>query len=227
MKKILITAAFGIIVIVVIATPFFISKPGKVIDSAVQIFSLPSILDELTNLKKENSELKGQLFAFQGSYQLPADSRYAYAKVFSLYPFNVKSRIYINLGSKDGVILGQPVMFSKTALIGQVSAVNVDSSEVITFYDSKYSLPVKIGSKGIDGLLQGGVTPQVGLIDKNKPVAVGDPIVSASKDFSYGLYIGTVKSVTEDSSGTFFKTEIDLPYFLSDLSEVYVLKNAQ
>jgi rod shape-determining protein MreC len=227
MRKILIVAGFGLIFIVVVATPFFISKPGNIVDSVLKIFSLPSLINELTSLRKENSEIKGQLFALESSYQLPSDNRYLYAKVFSLYPFNVKSRIYINLGFQDGIKIGQTVMFSKTAVVGQISSVSNNSSEVITFYDSKYSLPVKIGKSGIDGLLEGGVVPEIGLIDKTKQIAVGDPIVSASKDIPYGLYIGTVKSVNEDSSGTFFQAEINLPYALSDLSEVYVIKDAK
>ncbi len=224
MKKSAVVLILVIVVFLIIATPFFFSKPYGFFNSVVKIFSLPSVLNEIENLKKENSDLKGELSAIQNSYSLPSDSKYVYAKIFSLYPFDVKNRIYINLGKNDGIALGDPVMFSKTILIGQISSIYDDSSEVITIFDPSYSLPVKIGKSGIDGLLTGGVSPQVGLIDKTKQVSVGDPIYSASKDLPYGLLIGSVKNVGEDSTGAFFKAQIDLSYALSDINNVYVVK---
>lgn len=224
MKKILIVAILVLVLILFVATPFFIAKPQRTLDAVSQIFSLPSILDEVVALKKENSELKGELSALKNSYPLPNDSGYAYARVFSLYPFNIKNRIYINLGQNDGITVGQPVMFSKTILLGQISAVYGNSSEVITVFDPAYSLPVKIGKKGIDGLFSGGITPEVGLIDKTKQILTGDEIYSASKDLPYGLLIGSVKSVNEDLTGAFLKAQILLPYALSDVIDVYVVR---
>jgi rod shape-determining protein MreC len=226
MKKILIIIAFISVVFLILGTPFFISKPGRIIDTFTQIFSLSSIVNQSIQLKKENNDLKNQLFALQSQYSFPSDQRYEYARVFSLYPFNAKNRIYITAGTSQGVSVGEPVMFSKTVLVGQIVSVSSDSSEVITIYDSKFSLPVKIGKAGIDGLLAGGVSPIVGLIDKTKQVNIGDNIYSASKDLSYGLVIGSVKSVKEDSTGTFFNVQIELPYVLSDIIDVYVIKNA-
>lgn len=226
MKKILIIIAFILGIFLLLATPIFISKPGRFIDSVFQVFSLPSILDQLVQLKKDNSDLQNQIFSLQSRYSFPAEQQYQYARVFSLYPFNVKSRIYITAGTAQGIKAGEPVMFSKTVLVGQVIDTAVDSSEVITVYDSKFSLPVKIGKSGVDGLLEGGVSPNVGLINKTKQINIGDEIYSASKDLPYGLIIGSVKSVSEDSTGTFFKSQITLPYVLSDVSEVYVIRNA-
>jgi rod shape-determining protein MreC len=223
MKKILTVAIFVLVLILLVATSFFIAKPQRTLEAMVKIFSLPSILDEVVALKKENSELKGKLVSLQSSYPLPQDSQYAYARVFSLYPFNIKNRIYINLGKSGGVSTGQPVMFSKAVLLGQVSAVYADSSEAITVFDPTYSLPVKIGKNGIDGLFSGGVAPEVGLIDKTKQISAGDQIYSASKDLPYGLLIGVVKSVGEDSAGAFLKAQISLPYALSDVIDVYVI----
>lgn len=224
MKKIIIIGVFALVIVLLIATPFFITKPQRTLDTITQMFSMPSILDEVVALKKENSDLQGQLTSLQSSYPLPQDSQYLYARVFSLYPFNIKNRIYINLGEKEGSVIGQPVMFSKTVLLGQISAVYGDSSEVITIFDPAYSLPVKIGKNGVDGLLTGGVAPEVGLIDKTKQVSAGDDIYSASKDLPYGLLIGSVKSVGEDSTGAFLKAQISLPYALSDVVDVYVLR---
>lgn len=226
MKKILVVIAFIIGITVVVATPIFISKPGRIIDVFSQIFSLPSILDQMVQLKKDNSDLSGKLFAFQSQYSFPKDDRYEHARVFSLYPFDTKSRLYITAGYNQGVKPGDPVMFSKTVVVGQIVNITPDESEVITVFDPKFSLPVKIGKSGIDGLMEGGVSPDVGLIDKTKQVNVGDEIYSASKDLPYGLIIGTVKSVKEDSTGTFFKAQISLPYALSDVADVYVIKNS-
>jgi rod shape-determining protein MreC len=223
MKRIILIALFAGLIIL-ITSPLFVPKSKKTIDFFYQVFSLPSILDQLSELKKENADLKAKLFSLEANYFFPADDYYAYARVFSLYPFNNKSRLYINAGLNQGIKKGNPVMFSKTVLIGQIINTLDDKSEVITLFDHNFSLPVKIGKNGIDGLLLGGVNPAVGLIDKTKQINVGDQIFSASKDLPYGLLIGKVKSIQEDSTGTFWKAQVLLPYSLSDVFDVYVIK---
>ncbi|HPW34641.1 MAG TPA: rod shape-determining protein MreC [Candidatus Paceibacterota bacterium] len=227
MKRIFVIMAFLLGVAILIATPFFINKPGRIVDTILQIFSFPSLMDEITKLRQENGDLKSQLFAARSQYELPSvDENRVFAKVFSLYPFNTKNRMYITAGSYQGIKIGDAVMFSKNVFVGQVTNAFYDKSEVITIFDSKFTLPVKIGSKFVDGLLEGGISPEIGLIDKNKQINPGDEIVATSKDLPFGLLVGSIKSIKEDSSGSFLKAQISLPYALSDISSVSVIKHA-
>jgi cell shape-determining protein MreC len=226
MKKILVII-LSLFLVIVLGSSFFIPKRFRFFDFVYQFFSSPSVFEQLIELKKQNSDLSNQLFALQAGYQFPKDSRYQQARVYSLYPFNTKNRLYITAGLDKGVDVGDPVMFSKTVFVGQIINVLPDKSEVITIFDPKFSLPVKIGKAGVDGLLEGGVSPEISLIDKTKQINLGDEIYSASKDILYGLIIGNIKSFKEDSTGTFFRAQISLPYTLSDLADVYVIKKSR
>src|SRR5690606_37566129 len=115
-----------------------------------------------------------------------------------------KNRIYIGRGSNDNVKKGKAGLASKTVLVGIVQDVSSSRSEILTAFDTSFVLPVRIGDKEVDALLQGGISPRLTLIDRASAIASGDKIISASKDLPYGLEIGTVENVSQDASGAFF-----------------------
>ncbi len=186
------------------------------------IFRVSSLVEENNYLRKINLDLENKLSQLSSQKELVSQNGYLPAKVFSLYPYNLKSRLYLDVGEKDGVRVGSPVLFSETVLVGVISNVWKTRSEVMTVFDPNFSLAVRIGEEEIDGLLEGGLNPKVGLISKNKVVSSGERVVSASKDFPYGLLVGKVKSIKEDTSGAFWEAFLELPYTLSDLREVLI-----
>ncbi len=147
------------------------------------------------------------------------------AKVFSLYPFNTKQRIYIDKGAEDGVKKGDGVVVSDALLVGEVSQVFARTSEVMTLFDAQFSLPVRIGKDEVDALFEGGVSPRLSLIDKSKTIYQNDLIISADRSFPYGLSVGYIGTISEDSSGAFLTSSVFIPYNVNDLRNVVVLSS--
>ena len=217
----------GIVIICVVlaalmATGFFFAKPLGFLGALSHIFSLSSIVDENTALHQENDALVSQLFSLQHGITAASSTSGISADVFSAYPFNTKNRIFIDKGSADGVVVGDGVFASSYVLAGQVVRVAAHESEIMTCFDAGFSLPVRVGNDQVDGLLKGGVTPMVTLIDKSKHIAPGDLIVSASKDFSYGVTIGTVRDVSPDALGAFLQASVQFSYTINDLRHVII-----
>ncbi len=220
-QRVILMSISGILVIL-IGTGFFIAKPLEIFSSLSHIFSLSSIVEENTTLHQENDGLKNELFALQQHIAIASSTGEISAQVFSAYPFNTKNRIFLDKGSLDGVMTGEGVFIPSRVLIGQVTRVTPHESEVMTVFDPAFSLPVRIGAQQVDGLLKGGVSPLVTLIDKTKPIAPGDLIVNASKDFMYGVTIGTVRDITPDTLGAFLQTSIQFSYSMNDVRNVEV-----
>ncbi|MCL5011990.1 MAG: hypothetical protein M1320_01045 [Patescibacteria group bacterium] len=204
----------------VFATSFFVSKPHFLLGDVQALFSSVSV-DQQRELIKQNEDLKNELYAQQHMI-VPHEGQVVDAKVFSLYPFNTKNRLFLDKGTDANLAVGNAVLFSDRVLIGQVVSVTKNTAEAATIFDGGLTIPVRIGSSEVNGLLQGGVSPRITLLDKTKKVQTGDIIVSASKDMPYGLTIGTVRESHEDSLGAFLEATIDTPYTINDLRTIKV-----
>lgn len=188
------------------------------------VFSSSSLVEEHQRLQFHVEELKNVI----AQYELGISSfseEGVDAKVFSLYPFNTKQRIYIDKGSEDGIEKGFGVVVSDRLLIGEVSQVFLHTSEVMTIFDSQFSLPVRIGKSEVDALFEGGVSPHLSLIDKSKNIKINDLIFSADRSLPYGLSIGYINAISEDSSGAFLTSSVTIPYNVNDVRDVKVLSS--
>ncbi|MBI2515148.1 rod shape-determining protein MreC [Candidatus Wolfebacteria bacterium] len=177
-------------------------------------------------LKQENQELRAQIqkvsvvaedveLASKTAKRLPA-------VVFSVYPFNIKSEVTISLGEEDAIKDGGEVTLGDNILVGEVSQVFRRESAVKTIFDSSFEMPVRVGEKSANGLLQGGNEPKVILVEKNKDVQIGDLIYSADARFSYGLKIGEVNEIRELKTGAFKELTVKTPFNVSELRRVLV-----
>ncbi len=184
-----------------------------------------SIYRDLLDLLRENQSLRAQLAAntLTTPLLLPSDRRVILARVYSAYPFNDRGLLSINVGSLEGVREKTPVTIDGTLLFGVVEQVFKDYSLVRTMYDPEWKSAVKLGSRRVDALLKGGREPRLTLIVKGKPVAEGDSIYSASRDFPYGLAVGEVGKLQSGQADAFDEAPVVFPYELSDINEVYLL----
>jgi rod shape-determining protein MreC len=217
-------SALVILLIILIISPLALNKPSGFFDNVSKIFKIGSLVEENTLLKSENQGLRNEINRITAKTD-NLEGNYILAKVFSLYPFNTKSRLYINIGSDLGANKNEAVLIDGGVIVGKISNVNQKTSEVITLFDPSFSLPVRIGSQEIDGLLEGGLSPKISFVDKTKSINPGDEIFSSSKDFSYGLFVGTIGSVGESSSGAFLEATVDLPYSLTNLRNIWVVNS--
>lgn len=211
MKRYILAVSIIILIIVIFFTGFFIKKER--------------FFDENTQLRKENENLKAELqgLNIENFAAKISSEDFLTVKVFSTYPFNIKSQIAVNAGEAQGVKKLMPALFGKNILLGQVVEVSKNYSSIQTIFDPNWQLPVRIGEKEINGLLQGGNEPKITFIEKDKPISVGDAVYSAKQGFPLGLKVGEISEVKESAPGVFKEAVLKTPFNISDLREVEIL----
>ena len=155
-------------------------------------------MQEIKVLEAQNSDLKGLL---------DIDEKYnhfekIYANVITRSYDNWNETFVINKGSKDGVREKQTVI-SKDGLVGYISKVEEDASEVTTILDPSAAVSVKISNINALALVKGDFSllskGQMRLI--NIPIdtelAVGETVYSSGIGELYkkGIPVGTITEV--------------------------------
>lgn len=182
--------------------------------------------DDAVSLRAEVDSLKAQLavYAKLSSELTQASPELLPVAVYSRYPFALKNELLVNAGSAEGVAAGQVAVY-RGVFLGRVEQVYPHSSLVETVFDSRLKLPVRIGSQGADALLQGGASPLLTLVSGKSLVNKGDAVVSAGVIAPYGLAVGTAGDVSSASGGLFEEAALDLPYSVTDIQAVEIIKN--
>ncbi len=105
-------------------------------------------------------------------------------------------RVVLHVGTNDGVRAGSPVI-DEIGVVGQVTRVFRDTSEVTLLTDKDQSIPVQIARNGLRGVAFGGADP--GTLDlrfmaANADIENGDLAVTSGLDGVYpaGLPVGRV-----------------------------------
>lgn len=178
---------------------------------AIENESLKTDLAKLNALKKVISPLSGNLLE---------------AFVYSEYPFNFKSRILTDKGTKDGVKVGQPVLISSSSsaaiLAGKINEVFDDYSLVETIFDSGFQISVRIGGAGANSLLVGGNSPKLTLIPKDAKITDGDAVYSSSPDYPFGLAIGLARNIRLSADQFFEEADLETAYNPNDFQTVFI-----
>lgn len=180
-----------------------------------------SLASRVAKLELENKGLRSQKDMLSKGISF-SKTNAIIAKVHASYPFNNKNAITIAAGKSVGVEPGDAVFVSDGIFLGTVSRADDSWSEVSTVFDINRKLPVRIGGRGVPALLTGGNTIKVSMIDKSKEVAEGEAVYTASRDLPYGVTIGSLKNIRDNSVGAFKEADVEPPYSILDLSEVYV-----
>lgn len=176
-----------------------------------------SLKSQVYELTKENKSLKAEI---SGAVNMGSNG----IKVYSTYPFNGTRDISIAAGKKDDIQSGAIITFGSKVFICKVSQVNNSTSIVKTVYDPGYQVAVRIGTKEVDGLFKGGLNPIVDLIKTDADIKEGDEIITASPNLPYGLFIGTVKNITQVPGAPFKQTKVELGVELSSLRDVSIYR---
>lgn len=178
---------------------------------------------ELDILREENKILSVQVLELKNNINLPK-ADVLIGKVFSSYPFNNKNLLSINVGREQGLKESMPVTLYGHVLIGKVDKVFKNYSLVKTIFSPDWEIPVRIGEKKIPALLVGGPDLNLTMIINDKPIFEGQPIFAADQDLPYGLLIGEVLSVSNDSAtGVFKEAAVKLDYNFNELTELSIL----
>jgi rod shape-determining protein MreC len=177
------------------------------------------------NLTEENDALKAQLATFAVvASELPTSTPDTVrAMVYSRYPMNFRNELLVNVGSNDGIAPGAAVTF-QGMLLGQVETVFSDTALVQTIFDNALKMPVRVGSAGADGLLQGGSDPIVGSIASNAAIEPGDVVYSAAPGIPYALPIAQVVATGTSGDSFFQQATLNFPYDVNNVETVLITK---
>jgi cell shape-determining protein MreC len=189
------------------------------------------LIAQLSDAAIENQALRGQLGELRASPNLITHGKVLYvrAPVYSTYPMTSARSFMIGVGERDGVAQGEPVEIQPGLFVGILGRVFENQSQVQTIFDSMqtatttaWQLPVKVGAHLTDALLVAGVEPRLTIISRKKGVVVGDTVTLASKEYPYGMALGTVGAIIDDPTSVFLEARLAVPYTIGELNEVFV-----
>ena len=132
----------------------------------------------------------------------------------------------INVGSEDGVQVGQGVV-SSCGLYGQVESVTGTTAVVRLVNDAESSTSAMLQSTNDRGIVQGSYDGTLTLeyISIDSTVGEGDIVITSGKGGVYprGIILGTVTGVETDSSMLYYSLTVEPIYQIADCEEVLVL----
>ena len=194
-----------------------------------EVSQLHGQLTQMDEINMENIRLKELLeykVETQGQYNLQL------AEFIAENNNNLQHTITLNKGSNDGVVTGMTVM-NHLGLIGRISAVLPESSEVMLLPDRESAVGVRVWStREVLGVVEGDGTDTANLqmihLPHDADLYVGDDIVTSGLDgvFPGGIHIGEVTAIEYSTNGL-TKTAYVKPYVnFSRLEEVFILMNS-
>jgi len=211
--------------------------------AGAQVSGFFASLVRINSTSRENEQLKGkinELIAMNAQAQiLKKENDYLrqglnmeLGKDFDLKLADIIAKniaddsLIINKGAKDLVQTGMSVITSDKAVVGRISKVYDDFSEVELITGKKFSFDAKIGDDMVDCLVKGrgGMNAVVDLVPKDKELKAGAAVVTGQLGgiFPAGLVIGTIKDVDSNDVGTFQTAAISLAFDINIASRVFI-----
>jgi rod shape-determining protein MreC len=201
-------------------------------DKAALLEERDRLKADLRRLEEENSQLRrlSQLFAESG---LEAPEAKA-VRVLGQDSSPLRRSLTIDAGRNDGVVPDQ-VVLAKGGVVGRILQAGPDRSQVLLITDLDSSVDIVAARTRARGILVG-LRREMGLkrerwltqaeyVSAADEILAGDLLLTSGQDgvFPKGLPVGVVEKVEKDSSGLFWKAEVQPYAELSNLEEVLVL----
>lgn len=135
--------------------------------------------------------------------------------------------LVINKGSNDGVFSGMAVIMANKALVGKVSNVYPDFSEVNLISHKDSNFPIKIQDRDIVARARGNGDSSV-LIDfipRDGDIKHGDRIITIDLESVYpkNIFVGEINSIKETDLAPHVESIIKPGYVLKDIDHVFVV----
>ena len=217
---------------------------GKWVEKKVEVFG------DVEELRAENTKLKGEVTNLQNEVgkqeaelaelqtlrdlydldELYPDYEKTAARVFSVNSSGWFNEFYIDKGLNDGIYEGCNVLCDE-GLLGIVVESYDDYARVRAIIDDRANVTGAIGGAGylctVEGSLQ---TMDSGYllatdIDKNAVISEGDKVITSnvSDRYLYGLTIGYVTSIEQDSNNLTQTAKITPTVDFTDIKDVLVI----
>jgi rod shape-determining protein MreC len=149
-------------------------------------------------LAHENDQLRGLQDALP-----PVAERWIVAEIVDIQLNNLRQRVLVNRGTRNGLFKGQAVLDDR-GLLGQTTHVGPFSAEVILITDPEHAVPVQIERTGLRTIAVGtGDTASLALpyLPANADVKTGDVLMTSGLGgvFPAGYPVGRVAEVHRDA----------------------------
>lgn len=179
-------------------------------------------LNRMAAVAEQNQRLK-ELLDTQHSLELHVQL----ARVIGVDMGAYRHRMMINLGARDGIKAGQPVIDAH-GVMGQIVDVMPNSATVMLVTDPEHALPVVVQRTGLRTVAYGSRNGQQ-LTLPNVPMAAdvheGDKLLTSGLGgrFPQGFPVGEIESIAPAASGMFLEAHADPSADLDRSDEVLVL----
>lgn len=136
----------------------------------------------------------------------------------------------IRKGKKDGIESDMGV-FNSLGIVGIIDRTSSGYSTVISILNSNSQINAEIKrTKNYGTLKWDGASPytaQLADVPKRVQISIGDSIITGGRStiFPKGINIGTIKDFKLDGSENYYEIEVELFNDMTNLSNVYVIKN--
>ena len=190
-------------------------------DLVAQNESYAMRLQTLANVERDNESLRAQL-ALKSSTPHPLIAAEALYQVVDPYI----RKLVLNMGSQNGVKLGQPVI-TRDGLLGQITDVQLNSSEVTLITDTKVNVPVMvqrnpavrgfIGGDKSEGYLELRIFNQ-----ESADLQKDDVLVTSGLDGLYPANIPVAKVANIAPAGADGRSELTIVPMVQSMSVRYV-----
>ena len=118
-----------------------------------------------------------------------------------------------------------PVLVSSTTILGVITKVNQNTALVMTIFNSQWKSSIFLGEQKINGLLEGGINPEINYVDKNVSTSPNLVVYNADSRFPLNLIFGQTGQF--ETKNIWQKAPLNFSYDLASLREVFVLLNFQ
>ena len=222
----------------------WLSSSSKVVGSVYQIKENLENYFELKkvnkNLSEENANLRKALYQSQfekaliegkfGNTDTLNKFIVSAAKVIKNSVIREKNLITLNKGGKEGIVQDMGVISDK-GVVGVVEKTSDHFTTVISLLHSELSINASLkNTKHFGSLIwDTKIIDRCILVDlpKISNIQIGDTIVTGgmSSVFPAGIPIGQVSAFSVPNNSSFYKAEVRLFNDMSNLDQVYVIKN--
>ena len=218
---------------------FIIKTPSSFIDALItEKKTLADMEIEINKLKKENLKIKINLQRIDilenevtrlRSIRAAVTEKIKNIKIAKVIQRDIipnKKSLKINVGSKDGINMGQTVM-GVDGLIGQVVEINSFTSKVLLITDSSSNVPAIIARTGQQVIVKGEPqtdTMEIVFVKNEADIQKGDLIVTSgqAQRFIPSIKVGRVADIVKNEGERFSRVTLMPLESINDINEIIV-----
>lgn len=187
--------------------------------------AIQELLAENASLK----ELKNENEALREALQIGLSKDFQLALVEVTAKDIGQESILINQGTKDGLLVGMPVVTPEKILLGKLTEVYENFSRVTLISNKESSFDAKVPGTNTTGVAKGKGDSKIelDLVPQDKTLKVGDLVVSSALGAIYpeGLLAGVVEKVDRNDVSPFYQVEVSPLFDISKIATVFVILN--